>query len=272
LKEQSNKSFEWFVIDDGSSDETEEVVKELKKNSPFLIEYLKKENGGKHTALNIAFKRVKTELLIILDSDDYLIKNAIDDILNTWDNYKNDKVAGLVFKRGRKDGTSITQDWGIYETTIKNYNQFIINRSILGDKAEVFRTDILKEYQYPEFENEKFVGEGVIWSKIAHNYDMIFCNKIIYICEYLDKGLTRSGRILRINNPLGGMFHSQEYFKNTYTFKIRIKNAILYLTYAKFAKQKFRKLFKINKEKSFLIMAQIPSLILYYIWKKKYKK
>ena len=209
LKNQTIQDFNWLIIDDGSTDNTKDIVTNvfLNDNTDFDIKYIKKENGGKHTALNLAFEIIDTELFIILDSDDYLIENAIEDIINTWEKYKNnDRIAGLVYKRGKDKETSITEKWGDEEETIKNYNDFIINRNIRGDKAEVFRSSIFKNIRFPEYNNEKFVGEGVIWSKIAHEYDMVFCNRILYICKYLEGGLSKSGRELRVNNPKGGMF------------------------------------------------------------------
>lgn len=272
LKNQTIQDFNWLIIDDGSTDNTKDIVTNvfLNDNTDFDIKYIKKENGGKHTALNLAFEIIDTELFIILDSDDYLIENAIEDIINTWEKYKNnDRIAGLVYKRGKDKETSITEKWGDEEETIKNYNDFIINRNIRGDKAEVFRSSIFKNIRFPEYNNEKFVGEGVIWSKIAHEYDMVFCNRILYICKYLEGGLSKSGRELRVNNPKGGMFHAQEYLEKNYNMKIRIKNSILYMVYSRFDGKKLKTVLKENpKNKMILILGYLPSIVLYEKWRK----
>lgn len=268
LKEQTEKDFEWLVIDDGSTDTTEDVIKNFKKETNFDISYYKQDNQGKHIALNIAFKKVKTELLMILDSDDCLTRTAIEEILLIHNKYKDDdKVAAYVFQRGKLNAPTerITQVFK-KEEFIDNYNTYIINKEIKGDKEEVFKTKILKNYSYPQYLGEKFVGEGVLWSKISHNYDMVFCNKIIYLCEYLDGGLTKSGRSFRMKNPQGGKYHAEEYLDKRYKNKIRIKNAILYLVYSKALKENYFKILKNRKEKILFIMAKIPSEIIYYKW------
>lgn len=268
LKEQTEKDFEWLVIDDGSTDNTEDVIRNFKEETNFDISYYKQDNQGKHIALNIAFKKVKTELLMILDSDDCLTRTAIEEILLIHNKYKdNDKVAAYVFQRGKSNAPTerITQVFK-KEEFIDNYNTYIINKEIKGDKEEVFKTKILKNYSYPQYLGEKFVGEGVLWSKISHNYDMVFCNKIIYLCEYLDGGLTKSGRSFRMKNPQGGKYHAEEYLDKRYKNKIRIKNAILYLVYSKALKENYFKILKNRKEKILFIMAKIPSEIIYYKW------
>ena len=270
LKKQTKKDFEWLVIDDGSIDNTKDVIETLKKEADFDIFYYKQDNQGKHVALNRAFKEVKTELLMILDSDDCLIYTAIEEILLIHEKYKNDdKIAAYVFQRGKLNDSNerITQVFK-EEEFIDNYNTYIINKEVKGDKEEVLKTNILKDYSYPQYAGEKFVGEGVLWSKISHKYDMVFCNKVIYLCEYLDGGLTKSGRSFRMKNPHGGKYHAEEYLDKRYKNKIRIKNAILYLIYSKKLKESYFEILKNRKEKVLFILAKLPSEILYYKWTK----
>lgn len=274
LEKQTVQDFEWLIIDDGSRDNTKDLVKELSKQAKFKINYKSQENQGKHIALNKAFNEVKTELLMILDSDDCLTENAIEEILNIHKRYKNnEKIAAYVYQRGKLDNPKekITQEFK-EEEFIDNYNNYIINNNVKGDKEEVFKTKIIKNFKYPQFQGEKFLGEGVLWSKISHDYDMVFCNKVIYLCEYLENGLTKSGRAMRLKNPQGGKYHAQEYLDRRYKFKIRIKNAILYLIYSKKLNENFIDILKQHKEKMILILAKIPSQILYYKWNAKSKK
>lgn len=274
LEKQTVQDFEWLIIDDGSSDNTKEIVKEFSKQAKFKINYESQENQGKHIALNRAFNEVETELLMILDSDDCLTENAIEEILTVHKQYKdNEKIAAYVYQRGKLNNSKekITQEFK-EEEFIDNYNNYIINNNVKGDKEEVFKTKIIRNFRYPQFQGEKFLGEGVLWSKISHDYDMVFCNKVIYLCEYLENGLTKSGRTMRLKNPQGGKYHAQEYLDKRYKFKIRIKNAILYLIYSKTLNENFIDILKQHKEKIILILAKIPSEILYYKWNSKSKK
>lgn len=271
LSEQTSKDFRWIIIDDGSVDGTEGIVGELRsKKNNFEIFYVKKENGGKHTALNLAFGLLDDGLAMIVDSDDYLIEDAVKTILQDWEKYGGKKICGLCYKKMREDGSDMCGSF-VGEVKIANYNDFIINGRISGDKAEVFRADILKIRRYPSYKNERFLGEGVMWSKIAHDYDMVFINKPIYVCEYLEGGLTKSGRNLRIKNPNGGMYHAEEYLDKRYKIQIREKNALLYLTYARFAKKDLLEIYKKSKYKILLFVNFLPSLLLYNYWKRRYK-
>lgn len=270
LKRQTVQDFEWMIIDDGSTDNTDKLVEEMKKESKFPIYYKYQKNQGKHVALNVAFRTAKTELLMILDSDDILVEIAVEQILEVHKKYKdNEKIAGYVFQKGKINNPleKMASEFK-EEEFIDNYNSYIINKGIKGDKEEIFKTKIINKFQYPQYENETFLGEGVLWSKIGHQYDMVFCNKIIYLCEYLSQGLTKSGRKLRMKNPNGGKYHAEEYLDKHYSSKVRLKNAILYLIYSKVLNEQFKKILKQRKEKILLLIAKLPSEVLYYMWKK----
>ena len=105
LLKQTNREFEWFVVDDGSSDDTEKLVNNLKLSAPFPIRYLKKENGGKHTALNVGVKYINSDLTFIVDSDDTLTSDAIQIIIDTHEKYRaTQKLCGYSFLRIFPDG------------------------------------------------------------------------------------------------------------------------------------------------------------------------
>lgn len=265
LLKQKKKNFEWLIVDDGSTDDTKEVVNKIKNEDKIKIKYLYKKNGGKHTALNIAFKELKTKLAIILDSDDTLTIDASEQIEKYYLKYQNENnICGFCFLKGFSVNESVTVKFPDDEI-IANYNEYIINKNIKGDKCEVFYSDILKLYSFEEYDGEKFLAEGYLWSNMADKYDMVFINSIIYLCEYLEGGLTKSGKKLRLSNPQGGKRHALEYLKRKYKFKIRFKNALLYIIYSKQAKEKIN--FTKNK---ILLLAYVPGIILHYYWNKKY--
>ena len=98
LLDQTNKDFEWLIIDDGSKDNTKKLVKEFIKENKITITYHYKENGGKHTALNEGIKKAKGDYILILDSDDTLTKDAVHLVLTSWKKYANNqKIAALSF-------------------------------------------------------------------------------------------------------------------------------------------------------------------------------
>ena len=105
LCEQDCKNFEWLIIDDGSKDDTEKFVEQMKMEADFLVVYYKKEHGGKHTSLNFAYQFIRTPLTFIVDSDDTLTADAVSTIEKTYVKYKDETdLCGFSFLRGKRLG------------------------------------------------------------------------------------------------------------------------------------------------------------------------
>lgn len=219
LQRQSLKDFEWIVIDDGSTDDTETLFQSfLKEENIFPIIYKKIPNGGKHRAINKGLEMAQGELFFIVDSDDYLTDDAlkkINDIEKSIPNEKKRNYAGVCGLRGydvdKMIGTTFKGDILDISTLER------VSNGVTGDKSEVFYTDILKKYPFPEFENEKFVTECVVWDHISYDgYKLRFFNDIIYICHYLPDGLTSKYQQLLNNSPKGYglyLYQSSQYKK-----------------------------------------------------------
>jgi glycosyltransferase involved in cell wall biosynthesis len=220
LLKQTQKIFEWLVVDDGSTDDTEKYFNDISsKQQPFPIRYIKQENGGKHRAINNGVKCASGELFFIVDSDDYLTEDAIEKI-NQWaktlDN--SHKWAGIAGLRGQTRNRALGQ---------RNYSSKFIDAknserrkyNLLGDKAEIYFTEVLRKYPFPEIPGEKFISEEIVWNAIARNgYYLRWFNEIIYICDYLDGGLTKDNSKDR-NNPQGRLLWAKgqlETFPNSW--------------------------------------------------------
>ncbi|MBE6777088.1 MAG: glycosyltransferase family 2 protein [Ruminococcaceae bacterium] len=208
LKRQTCFDFEWLVIDDGSTDNTQQLFEAFQKQDNFFpIRYYKVENGGKHRAINKAANLAKGELFFTVDSDDYLPDDAIENItkqaFKTEKKYSansSTKIAGFFGLKSYHNGNIIGKTFEGEYIDISMFEKGKYN--IAGDKGEVFYTSILKQYPYPEFEDEKFSTESIVWDRISHNgYKYRFFNKSICICEYLNDGLTHQGWGLYAKNP-----------------------------------------------------------------------
>lgn len=206
LQRQSFKDFEWIVVDDGSTDNTERLLREFQQEkNEFQILYQKTENGGKHRAINLGLKLANGELFFIVDSDDYLTDNALD-IIDRMErsipSSERDGFAGVCGQRGYADQREVGRSFEgeILDITMLERPQY----GISGDKSEVFYTEVLRKYPFPEFVGERFVTECVVWDKIAYDgFKLRFFNQIIYICDYLPDGLTAHSNELFLKNPKG---------------------------------------------------------------------
>lgn len=194
LCRQTLKKFEWIIIDDGSTDNTQELVNNwISQNRKFEIQYIKQPNGGKHKALNNGISKAKYEYIYIIDSDDYMTDKAVENIYNWIETIKSkDSFAGVSGLRGHQDNTIIGQ-FPKGKRYVDATNLERKKYKLLGDKAEIYKKDILLKYKFPEFDNEKFLSEGAVWNKIAGDKYKIrwFC-EIICICEYLEDGLSKN--------------------------------------------------------------------------------
>ena len=257
LINQTNYDFEWVVIDDGSTDNTKDLITKFINENKIKIRYFYKKNGGKHTALNLGISKAKGNMLIILDSDDILTKDAIEQIIKYQKKYKsNKKICGFSFLKTFPNGIKIGKTYKGKEFT-SNYIDFRHNKNITGDMAEVFFTSILKKYSFPQFKNEKFLSEAIIWNKIALNYDMVYINKSIYIADYIDDGLSKNFFKLVYNNPIGASENANMFLIKKFKLKIRIKNAILYDGYSLTAKLKLIDIIK-NSNNKILSIILLP--------------
>ena len=210
LQRQSFNNFEWLVIDDGSSDNTEKLFKKwTNEKNDFEIRYYKKENGGKHRAINYALDKARGELFFTVDSDDYLTDDALYKV-NNWEKSldKNKKFAGIVANIGYdKDKTinNFFKEEYLDLDLLQRYNYTENSKKVLdGERAYIFYTNIHRQYKYPEFDGEKFMTEAVVWNRMAHDgYLVRYYNDIIWVFEYLDDGLTKAGNKLFLENPRG---------------------------------------------------------------------
>lgn len=234
--EQDYYNLEILVVDDGSEDETNKIVSEYKSKFNAPIRYIYKKNGGKHSAFNAALKCLSGEFTIILDSDDQLAKNAIATLIKHWHAIPIDRrhlfcgVEGLCAyaQTGKIEG-----DCFPYDVFDSDYVSLRYKFRIKGDKKIMARTCILKEYPYPEFQNENHLRPSLVWKRIAKVYYTRFINEIVQYKELQPTGLSSDRKNLRHKNVQGYKFYYLEDV-NEYqiTFAKRLKSAIKYVSYS----------------------------------------
>ena len=269
LQKQTYKDFEWLIVDDGSADGTKEKVEEFLSEKKLDIKYYFKENGGKQRAYNFATEKANGELFICLDSDDEYVKNGLETILKYWKKYeKNSDIAGMGYLSTYPDGKVIGSSFPEKEmisTQFDIYNKY----SVKGDKGLMFRTEIIKKYKFPVFDDEKFITEAVVYNRICEKYKMVYVNEKIEIKEYQEDGLTAKYNNLLLRNPKGQALYHNEINSQNLSFKQKVLNNAVYYKFCRAAGYKFRKIFKENKNKLFLIFALG---IGEYMWQKEKNK
>ncbi|HTO36348.1 MAG TPA: glycosyltransferase family A protein [Flavobacterium sp.] len=227
LCRQTNQDFIWLVIDDGSSDNTKELVQEWIEENKIEIQYHYKENGGMHTGHNLAYANIETELNVCIDSDDFMPKDAIDRILKKWNSIPDkSKIGGIIGLDADKEGNIIGT--GIPEDLKKGSLHDLYERhQVKGDKKLVLRTDIVKLYPpYPEFKGEKLVPLGILYLMMGRDYDFVYSNEIYCIVEYQIEGSSASILKQYSQSPRGFAYSRKVQISYLKDIRNQIKNYV----------------------------------------------
>lgn len=253
LCRQDCKDFIWLIIDDGSTDNTSELVKEwMSKDNGFEIRYIYKENGGMHTAHNVAYEHIDTELNTCIDSDDKLTEGAAGKIVRKWSEVKNSGVAGIVALDADFDNHVLGKkfDDGLVRTTLHGYYR----NGGSGDKKLIYRTDIVNEFPpYPVFEGEKFVALSYKYRLIDEKYELAVMNEIVCNVEYQPDGSSNSIIKQIYNNPQGYVFWRKYKMEHADSVKQLFSDSVHYVSSSITANN--RHIIKDSPKKAMTIMA-----------------
>lgn len=229
LKRQTNHDFIWMIIDDGSIDNTREVVSQWMSNEHgFKIEYYYKENGGLHTAYNEAIAHIKTPLCVCIDSDDWMPDYAVEVILSFWEKNGSNDVAGIVAPDCYEDGTIIGDplpDQSTVNLIDLLTGKYHINN---GDRTNVVRTELYKKFAPMKvFQGEKFFNPHYMHLQISREYDFLVLNEPLRVVEYQSGGMSASMFKQYKNSPKSFAEIRKLYlsFPNT-SFKFKFRNMI----------------------------------------------
>jgi len=191
LSKQSFKNFEWLIVDDGSTDDLEGEVKKFIAAGNIPIVYIKKENGGKHTAYNRGLREARGELFLPLDDDDSCVENALEIFYSEWQKIKHDpEFIGICCDCVDQNGTLVGSS-GVQPFIDGTESDLRTKHSIRGEKWGFGRTEIAKQYLFPEPKNVKFIMEAIVHERYAHNYKLRYINRplrIYYVPDLTEKG------------------------------------------------------------------------------------
>lgn len=221
LCRQTQQGFEWVVVDDGSTDQTPELVHEFREQATFPIQYVRKLNGGKHSALNIGVPLVRGGWIHVVDSDDFLEADSVANVVERLYGL-GDGVVGLIFRKAHLDGALI----GVHDivggpaevTPSEAASRFG------GDLDYVFRADVMRRHPFPIIAGEKFVPELFVWNKIGDEGVLrAFGEVVLSRCEYLPDGYSANFRENLKRNPRGFLIFYADQFQRERTVFGRLK-------------------------------------------------
>lgn len=229
LCRQTCKDFEWLVIDDGSTDNTKELVQSWIQENKIPIRYIYQENQGMHGAHNTAYHNITTELNTCIDSDDYMPEDAVEEIIKFWKENKTKQCAGIIGLdqdiQGQIIGTDFPEE--LKQTTLTGFYAM----GGKGDKKLVYRTDIINRYpDYPIFSEEKYVGLSYKYMLIDQDYPLLTLNKPLVIVDYQPDGSSFTMYRQYWNNPKGFAFLRKTEMVLTKSWKRRFMCCIHYVS------------------------------------------
>ncbi len=265
LCRQTCRDFEWLIIDDGSTDNTRQLVDEWIKEAKIPIRYIYQQNQGMHGAHNTAYDNINTELNTCIDSDDYMPDDAVEKIVNLWNSLSEadrSKYAGIigldvadeshqVIGCGFPDGMKSTTLGGYYHDGGK------------GDKKLVYRTDVIKRTpRYPIFEGERYVGLAYKYHIIDKDYELLVLNEPLVVVDYQLDGSSYSMYRQYWNNPKGWVFFRKYEMVNALGLKRRFIECVHYVSSSIICNNKH---FISESPKKMLTVLAIPAGILLYL-------
>jgi glycosyltransferase involved in cell wall biosynthesis len=230
LLRQTCKDFVWLVIDDGSTDNTTELVNSWIAENKIEIKYYRQENQGMHGAHNTAYELIDTELNVCIDSDDYMPDQAIEKITEYWRKYGSDKVSGMIgldaYTDNRIIGTELPEN-------LKSSTLFDLyyKHGVVGDKKLIYRTKLTRQYPYPVFKSEKYVGLAYKYYMLDQQYEILLLNETLCCVEYLPDGSSLNMFHQYRKNPRGFAFYRKELMKLPFAgLSFKFRQAIHYVS------------------------------------------
>ncbi len=265
LQRQSSTDFLWLIIDDGSTDDTDKAVIQWQaQGNPFEIRYKYKDNGGLHTAYNTAIELLDTELAMCLDSDDFLPDNAVNRIINFWQENGAEYYAGIAGLDYSINGKLISDPI----LAVKSINLIDIaigkNKNSGGDRKYIVRSELYKQVApMPVYMGEKNFNPHYMHLQISKHYDFLVLNENLCFVQYQPAGMSNSIFWQYYNSPqsfaeIRKLLISLPFTSWPYRFR-------QYIHYTSSCMLAGRDLGIQNPNKLMMLLARLPGYLLYHL-------
>ena len=203
LQAQTSNNFEWLIVDDGSSDDTRELVEHFITKADFKITYIYQKNQGKHIAINTALDKASNLYFFTVDSDDYLINNAIELIFKKLETIENSKnIIGIASPIKMVNDIDLPKNQLVSDIIATPF-EMKYKHQITGEFTLIYKTEVINKFRYPVFIGEKFIVESYITNRFEKDHQLLHISESIVVGEYRNDGLTMQSKNLLLNNPKG---------------------------------------------------------------------
>ena len=265
LKLQNNKDFSWLIVNDGSNDDTEETLRLISQSDAVNVDIINKKNGGKSSAINLGFDCLEhnADFILIVDDDEILEPYAIETVKRYLDKYANTDCGVIHFNRKDEKGNVIANH--IFDKDCFMNFQLFKSNGYFADGYLGYFTNKLKNRRFSIYSGEKYIAPSTLIMKVTIDSNLLWAKAILGKTEYLEGGITKQGRMLRLKNPQGMIEYCEGMQKNGASFKTRLVYSIQGYAYESFCRKK-------DKSSQFIKIAMIPGRVLSAFWKMKYLK
>ncbi|MEX2162777.1 MAG: glycosyltransferase family A protein [Sulfuricaulis sp.] len=234
LQAQTLRDFEWLVVDDGSTDDTSDLVSAWQTEAGFPIRYIYQENRGKHVAFNCGVREARGKLFFIIDSDDSCVPKTLERFNYHWASIPEEQkqeystVTALCMN---EDGSILGKYFPADVLDIARLDIQIKYRS-LAERCGVNQTALLRQCPFPEIEGERFISEGIVWNRLSQRYKTRFVNEMLVRKKWHTDGLSASSVAIRARNPKGARLYYAEYSSLPVPTAWKIKALINYIRFS----------------------------------------
>lgn len=234
LKQQLDKNFTWFIVDDGSKPETCDIVQDMIKEATINIRYEFQNNGGKSSAVNRGLDLVREfDFVVIIDDDEHLYPDATQTVKKYYEEYKNKPCTVINFMRADRDGKPLCNAKAIGDRLLSMQQHKALKMHEDGYAA--YYVNKLRNIRFPIFMGEKYIGPSVLMMLASANDAVLWSEATLGTTEYLDNGITQSGRRLRLRNPKGMIFHAMLMLNDESDLRVKLGYSIHAYAYKHYA-------------------------------------
>lgn len=263
---------EWIIVDDGSTDDTKNIVQSFIDENKVIIKYLYQKNSGKMSAINEAVKMATGDLIVDCDSDDCFTNNSFETIeKNAKKLLQNQELYGLVFLKSEENGKISGKEFSQKEHITTLFDLYF-KENIGGEKIIVYNSKIRKQYSHQLEHNEKFITEARMYHKMDEKYKLLAINEIIEQGSYIEDGYTKNINKTFKESPYGYYMYFKELLQKDMRgvmFSKRLYAIKHYILFSYLTKNKFNaKLIKDRLNRLLYTILYLPGIMK----SKKYNK